>query len=232
MREPEGISTKTDDNTHTYTLCGVGGAGLVVGIALGMILFACLRNKDKFIWGKLLSRNRRLNFNEDHDKHISYNNNTYEMQEKTMDIEKNNLGDYEKPLLGRPSTPPLTKNNPATQPGMESPVLSKYTKTGKTHNRSLSSGGQFPLPPLGPPPSFETCTSGHHSPVPESPISKNTRYTYHVEEGVSNSDRQKWGKNMVSKQLSREYPVTASENSGFFHSHSNSLDLGGWKAPR
>ena len=204
-------------------IIGIGAACFLAGIAFGVVVFACLRNKDKFIWGKMLSRNRRLNFDEEEPKY-----NRYEMYPtKGDEYEKNNAFDYVKDSTPRPSTPPLTKLNPTTQPGRvtDSPVLSKYTKTGRGHNRSLSSGGQFPV-------SFPNPheTSGYHSPVPESPIRKNIRNTFHIEEGVSNIDRQRFGKNVVSKQLSREYPMTMNDSSTHFHS--NSLDLDGWKAPR
>ena len=208
-------------------MIGIGAVCFLVGIAFGIVTFACLRNKDKFIWGKMLSRNRRLNFSEDHEKC----NGQYEMcTTKGSEYEKNNAFDYAKDHTPRPSTPPLTKLNPTgSMPGgiTDSPVLSKYTPTGRQgHARSFSSGGQFPLPTLADTPT-------RHSPVPESPIRKNLRNTFHLEEGVSNSDRQRYGKNVVSKQLSREYPMTNGDaNHHHVKTHSFDLNVDGWKNSR
>lgn len=212
-------------------LIGISGACFLAGVAFGIVIFACLRNKDKFIWGKMLSRNRRLNFSEDNEK---YCNGDYEMYPTKIDeYEKNNAHDFVKDSTPRPSTPPLSKLDPTSQPGKvtDSPVLSKYTPTGKSsHNRSFSSGGmQFPPMPVLLP------TESSCSPVPDSPIRNNMRNTYHIEEGVSNVDRQKYGKNVVSKQLSREYPMAyndATMNGSTFHAKTNSLDLSNWKPPR
>ena len=218
-----GLEDKQDNN-NLYMTIGIGGACFIAGIAFGIVVFACIRNKDKFIWGKMLSRNRRLNFDNDDEKC----NNQYEMcNTKNDDFQKNNGYEYTKETTPRPSTPPLTKLNPTSQPGKvtDSPILSKYTTTaGKTHNRSMSSGGRFPMsfPIIDTPP--------HHSPVPESPVRKNIRNTFHIEEGVSNNERQKYGKNIVSKQLSREYPMSYSDGSPYFHAKTNSLD--GWSSPR
>ncbi len=205
-------------------MIGIGGACFLVGIAFGIVLFACIRNKDKFIWGKMLSRNRRLNFESDNEKCTQY-----EMRNTKLDAyPKNNEYDYIKETTpNRPSTPPLTKLNPSSLPGKvtDSPVLSKYTKTGKTHNRSMSSGGQFPI-------SFTIADSpSRHSPVPESPVRKNMRNTFHVEEGVSNNERQKYGKNIVSKQLSREYPMTFNDTTPYHCYHSKTSSLDGWSSP-
>ena len=200
-----------------------GCGGLIVGIAVGLVLFALIRNRNKFIWYKLCSRRSRYNFDDKTEE-------PYEMgrvnNEKPVESnsKKNNYVEYSK-VPPRPSTPPLSKLNPSSQPGKvtDSPVLTKYSKTGKTHNRSMSSGGQFP--PIVGITGYEP--SPFYSPVHETSMRGNIRQTFHVEETISNTDRQKYGKNMVSKQLSREYPIMDTNS---HHAKSGSLDLGdNWK---
>ena len=182
---------------------------------LGLICFALIRNKDRFCWGKFFSRRNGYNYDEEKI------DDDYEMtQTHKMPDTRNNS--YSK-VPQRPSTPPLTKLNPTLANGgpshkvTDSPVLSKYSNPERTHSRSMSSGGQF-IPTLFPVPTNGTTLS---------PIGSNLRHTFHVEEPVNNSQRQKFGKNMVGRQLSKEYPMTTS-----FHAHTNgyhvktgSLDL-------
>lgn len=193
-----------EDHTWTYV---AGGGGLTIGIVIGLILFALMKNKDKFCWGKFFSRRRRYNYNDDEGQ------NKYEMTYYKVD---RNNAEYSKGFQ-RSSTPPLSKNQPPSNvidKVQESPVLSKYTSTGnKTHNRSLSSGGPIVLPFSLPNPTSSPLSS---------PMGPNLRKTFHVEEPVKNTERQKYGKNVVGRQLSKEYPMNST---GSFHMKTSSLDL-------
>ena len=203
--EPSVRPVSEQQEDHTWTIVA-GGGGLIVGVVLGLILFALIRNKDKFCWGRFLSRRQRYNFDDDEKQ--------YEMP-TLIKTERNNA-DYTKSFQ-RSSTPPLSKLGQPTSMTPEkvtdSPILSKYTNTGKTHNRSMSSGGQI-LP-------FTIPTNGTSTPL-SSPMGPNLRKTFHVEEPVTNTQRQKYGKNVVGRQLSKEYPMNPN---GGYHMKTNSLDL-------
>uniref|UniRef100_A0A1X7V831 Sema domain-containing protein n=1 Tax=Amphimedon queenslandica TaxID=400682 RepID=A0A1X7V831_AMPQE len=203
---------------HTWTIVA-GAGGLTVGIVVGVLLFALIRNKNRFCWGKFLSRNRRCHWDDDGEK------GSYELGPTKPDYPpKNNAHDYCKVPV-RSTTPPLSKLNP-TPKITDSPVLTKYTNTGsgRRHNRSMSHGGQF-LP-----------NGAHHpvagSPIAGSPMGNNLRTTFHVDEPVPNPEYEKYGHNMIGRQISREYPmimpmVTPNRMVAppFHHAKTNSLDL-------
>lgn len=198
---------------HTEALVA-GAGGLIVGVVVGFLLFALLRNKNRFCWGKFIpSRRRRYHYDDDQEKGV-----TYELSVKHGDYQhKNNATEYTK-VPQRSTTPPLTKLNPAPNKITDSPVLSKYTNTGRTHNRSRSFGGQF-LPSNGITP----------HPVSNTPMGSNLRATFHVDEPVPNAEYEKYGHNMVGRQLSKEYPMVTPNRMvvGSFPHHvkTNSLDL-------
>ena len=190
-----------------------------MGVVIGLLLFALVRNRNKYLWGKLLSRNNHYDFSEGEEKiqrQYETNNN---MELKT--VYNNTLECNGKLPPARPSTPPLTKLNPTSGSQLphkvtDSPVLSKYSNTDRKHNRSMSSGGSFAFP------GFEPITA---PPVVGSPMGNNLRETYYIEESVSNNERQKYGKNVVGRQLSKEYPMSVGPSINGTHSKSHSLDL-------
>ena len=186
-----------------------------MGVVIGLLLFALVRNRNKYLWGKLLSRNNHYDFSQGEEKiQRQYeSNNSASMELKTM--YNNAMECNGKVQPARPSTPPLTKLNPTnSQPRKvtDSPVLSKYSNTDRKHNRSMSSGGSYAFP------GFEPITA----PPMGSP---NLRETYYIEESLSNFERQKYGKNFVGRQLSKEYPMSVGPSVTGTHSKSHSLDL-------
>jgi hypothetical protein len=207
-----GINENNED--HTWTIVAACG-GTIVGIVIGFLLFAVIRNKDKFCWGKYLSRRRRYDFNDEESK-------TYELPNNYSKVTQ----------FERSSTPPLSKLNPipniTPQKVTDSPILTKYANTKKHHSRSLSSGGQLPMFPMAAPaPTYGTPPAIKlGSPVLTSPmVGSNLRKTFHVEQPITNSERQRYGKNMIERQLSKEYPMDATPGSNSFHMKTFSLDL-------
>lgn len=197
---------------HIWTIvAGIGG--LILGVVIGVLLFALIRNKNRFRWGKFLSRRQRYDF--DGEKGTT----SYELSPTKLD-QKNNSVEYSK-VPQRSSTPPLSKLNPNGVPlkVTDSPVLTKYSNTGRRHNRSMSSG--CPVPHFIP-------TNGTSTPLASSPMGPNLRTTFHVEEPVPNTQYQKYGHNMVGRQFSREYPMSSfapNHVTTGCHMKTNSLDL-------
>ena len=184
---------------HIWTIVAAVG-GLIVGVVVGLLLFAAVRNREKFVWWNYLSRRHYDNdSNEKCDNFCVSPNKVYE-----TDMPVNNA----KPLPPRPTTPPLTKLNPTspqTKKITDSPVLTKYTTTPR-HRRSNSSGGSFAI-------QAADLASSHMN---------NVKHTVHVEESVSNSDRQRFGKNVISRQISQDYPVQMRDGSIGYLSQTNS----------
>ena len=180
---------------------------------VGFLLFALIRNKNRFRWGKFLSRRNRYRYDDDGEK------GSYELEPAKPDYcQKNNAQEYSK-VPQRSTTPPLSKLNPTPNKITDSPVLTKYTNTGsgRRHNRSLSHGGQF-LP-----------SNGTHHPVSSSPMGNNLRTTFHVDEPVPNPEYEKYGHNMIGRQISKEYPMVTPNMMVVppfpHHAKTNSLDL-------
>ena len=199
--EPTVVSVVEDlqpdsimDNIWTI-VAAVGG--LIVGMVLGLLLFAAIRNREKFLWWHCLSRRH---YDGDSDE---------KCEDYCIDFTKvpeQNINNA-KPLPPRPTTPPLTKLNPTTPLKItDSPVLTKYTSTSR-HRRSNSSGGSFNIQPAD-----QACLHLN-----------NVKHTVHVEESVSNSDRQRYGKNMISRQISKDYPMPSKETSVSYRAQTNSL---------
>ena len=179
---------------HIWTIVAAIG-GLIVGMVVGLLLFAAIRNREKFLWWHYLSR-RHCDDDSD-EKSDDYSIDKY-------------INNNTKPLPPRPTTPPLTKLNPVTAPHAmkitDSPILTKYTSTSR-HRRSNSSGGS-----LGVQVADQTCFHLN-----------NVKHTMHVEESVSNNDRQRYGKNVISRQISKDYPMPSKESSVSYQAQTNSL---------
>lgn len=201
----EPVSTQSPDSPDFIWPIVAGVGGLVVGIFFGIVLFALIRNRHNFIWSP---RNRRG------DYAVSYDNGKEPRSNGAAEKADSwlNNSEYSKPA-NRPSTPPLTKLNPTSTPSLsrvtDSPVLTKYQKD-RGHSRSQSSGGMNPF----------TTYNNHADP--------NLKTTVVVEEKVTNRDRERFGHNMVSRQISKEYPMTntpARYTTVEYHARSGSLDI-------
>ena len=195
--EPEPASIMD----HIWTIvAGVGG--LIVGMVVGLLLFAAIRNREKFLWWHYLLHRHCDSDSDEKREDYCIDLNTCKLPEQSI----NNF----KPLPPRPTTPPLTKLNPTAPHTMkitDSPILTKYTSTSR-HRRSNSSGGSLGIQTAD--------QAGLHL--------NNVKHTVHVEESVSNSDRQRYGKNMVSRQISKDYPpMPSKEGSISYQVRSGSL---------
>lgn len=194
-----GVKPQSDSiSDNIWTITAAAG-GLIVGLVLGLLLFAAIRNREKFLWWHCLSR-RRYDFTSQDKEDLYFG--------ASSDSNQNN---YTKPPPPRPTTPPLTKLNPTTPQSRkitDSPILTKYTPTGR-HRRSCSSGGFIAMQPSD--------QSFLHF--------NNIKHTIHVEETVSNSDRQHYGKNIASRQISKDYPEQSRSTSVGYHAKTSSLDF-------
>ena len=181
---------------HIWTIVAAVG-GLIVGMVAGLLLFVAIRNREKFLWWHYIST--RHCDGDSNEKAEDYCINFSKMS-------NNNA----KPPPPRPTTPPLTKLNPTTPQTRkitDSPVLTKYTSTTSRHRRSNSSGGSFSIQIADP-----ACSHLN-----------NVKHTVPVEECISNSDRQRFGKNVLSRQVSKDYPMPSREGSVSYQAQNNSL---------